>query len=140
MSENFDTSSPFGRAMIGILSVFAQLEREQIKERMTMGRIGAAKLGRWRGGSGVPLGYKYTAGDGGVLKIDEYEASQVKELFSLWNEGISSSAICTRFRSKGYTNNTENGIRRGVPDIISNPYIIESRDTTETFSPDFRRG
>ena len=36
MSENFDTSTPFGRAMIGILSVFAQLEREQIKERMAM--------------------------------------------------------------------------------------------------------
>ena len=32
MSENFDTSTPFGRAMIGILSVFAQLEREQIKD------------------------------------------------------------------------------------------------------------
>ena len=40
MQENFDTSTPFGRAMIGILSVFAQLEREQIKERMSMGRMG----------------------------------------------------------------------------------------------------
>lgn len=43
LSENFDTSTPFGKAMIGILSVFAQLEREQIKERMTMGKIGRAK-------------------------------------------------------------------------------------------------
>ena len=39
MNENFDTTTPFGRAMIGILSVFAQLEREQIKERMAMGHI-----------------------------------------------------------------------------------------------------
>ena len=31
LSENFDTSSPFGKALIGILAVFAQLEREQIK-------------------------------------------------------------------------------------------------------------
>ena len=30
MTENLDTSTPFGRAMIGILSVFAQLESEQI--------------------------------------------------------------------------------------------------------------
>ena len=30
ISENFDTSTPFGRAMIGILSVFAQLEKDQI--------------------------------------------------------------------------------------------------------------
>ena len=28
MTENFDTATPFGKAMIGILSVFAQLERE----------------------------------------------------------------------------------------------------------------
>ena len=40
VSENFDTSTPFGRAMIGILSVFAQLEKDQITERFTMGRIG----------------------------------------------------------------------------------------------------
>ena len=36
VSENFDTSTPFGRAMIGILSVFAQLEKEQITERFMM--------------------------------------------------------------------------------------------------------
>ena len=29
INENFDTSTPFGRAMIGMLSVFAQLERNQ---------------------------------------------------------------------------------------------------------------
>ena len=44
MSENFDTSTPLGRAMIGILSVFAQLEREQIRERMAMGRFKIADL------------------------------------------------------------------------------------------------
>lgn len=43
MQESFDTSTPFGKAMVGILSVFAQLEREQIKERMTLGKIGRAK-------------------------------------------------------------------------------------------------
>ena len=45
MNENFDTSTPFGRAMVGILSVFAQLDRDQITQRMTMGRIGRAKAG-----------------------------------------------------------------------------------------------
>lgn len=33
LNENFDTSTPFGKASIGILAVFAQLEREKIKER-----------------------------------------------------------------------------------------------------------
>jgi site-specific DNA recombinase len=45
MQESFDTATPFGRAMIGILSVFAQLEREQIRERTRMGRIARAKEG-----------------------------------------------------------------------------------------------
>lgn len=34
-TENFDTSSPLGRAMIYIIMVFAQLERETIAERIT---------------------------------------------------------------------------------------------------------
>ena len=50
LNESFDTSTPFGRAMIGILSVFAQLEREQIKERTHTGRIGRAKEGYYHGG------------------------------------------------------------------------------------------
>ena len=67
MTENFDTSTPLGRAMIGILSVFAQLEREQIKERMAMGNIARAASGLWRGGSGAPIGYDYI--DGGLVAV-----------------------------------------------------------------------
>ena len=56
INENFDTSTPFGRAMIGILSVFAQLEKDQITERFTMGRIGRCKAGYYHGGSTIPTG------------------------------------------------------------------------------------
>ena len=57
INENFDTSTPFGRAMIGILSVFAQLEKDQITERFTMGRIGRGKAGYFHGGGNAPTGY-----------------------------------------------------------------------------------
>lgn len=57
--ENFDTSTPLGRAMIGMLSVFAQLEKDQITERFTMGRIARAKNGYYHGGSTAPTGYDY---------------------------------------------------------------------------------
>lgn len=40
MNESFDTGTPFGRAAIGLLATFAQLERENIKERMSMGMKG----------------------------------------------------------------------------------------------------
>ena len=54
INENFDTSTPFGKAMIGMLSVFAQLEKDQITERFTMGRIGRCKAGYFHGGGNAP--------------------------------------------------------------------------------------
>jgi site-specific DNA recombinase len=55
-AEAFDTSTPFGRAMIGILAVFAELERERIRERMKEGKAGRAKEGKYRGGAYYPTG------------------------------------------------------------------------------------
>lgn len=54
--EQFDTSSPMGRAMIYIASVFAQLERETIAERVRDNMLEMAKHGSWTGGR-TPLGY-----------------------------------------------------------------------------------
>lgn len=86
VNENFDTSTPFGRAMIGILSVFAQLEKDQITERFTMGRIGRAKNGYFHGGGNAPTGYDYIDGE---LIINNYEAIQVKDLYNRFLKGYS---------------------------------------------------
>jgi site-specific DNA recombinase len=83
MSENFDTSTPLGRAMVGILSVFAQLEREQIRERMALGRAERAKNGYWHGGGRPPFGYKYSTTDG-LLHVDPVEAEIVKEIYPMF--------------------------------------------------------
>ncbi|QUH28257.1 recombinase family protein [Vallitalea guaymasensis] len=100
MSENFDTSTPFGKAMIGILSVFAQLEKDQITERFTMGRIGRAKNGYYHGGPTAPTGYDYIDGE---LVVNEYEALQVKEVFKRFLDGQSINAI-RKYMSEHYTN------------------------------------
>lgn len=100
LSENFDTSTPFGRAMIGILSVFAQLEREQIKERMMLGRVGRAKEGYFHGGGFVPIGYDYVEGE---LIINEYEAMQVREIYDLFLKNYPVTRIWKIIRKK-YTN------------------------------------
>lgn len=101
MSESFDTSTPFGRAMIGILSVFAQLEREQIKERTKMGKLARAKEGLHHGGKNFPIGYDYVDGR---LAVNEYEAVQVKKIFDWYLEGMSPEQIAERLRAEGYTN------------------------------------
>lgn len=88
--ENFDTGTPFGKAMIGILSVFAQLEKEQITERFTMGRIGRAKCGLYHGGSTAPTGYDYV---NGRLAINEFKAMQIREVFTRFLRGESIHSI-----------------------------------------------
>lgn len=55
-SENFDTSTPMGRAMLHIIMVFAQLERETTAERVKDNYYRRAALGSWPGGP-APYGY-----------------------------------------------------------------------------------
>lgn len=100
MSENFDTTTPFGRAMIGILSVFAQLEKDQITERFTMGRIGRAKNGFYHGGSTIPTGYDYKNGE---LIVNDYEALQVRKVFDLFTNGKSICSI-QKYMSEHFKN------------------------------------
>jgi len=88
--EKFDTSTPFGRATLGMLSVFAQLEKDQITERFTMGRIGRSKAGYYHGGPTAPTGYKYIDG---FLVVDEFKAAQVKEVFDRFLSGYSINSI-----------------------------------------------
>lgn len=118
MQENFDTSTPFGLAMVGILSVFAQLEREQIKERMTMGKIGKAKEGRWTFAGHVPIGYDYIKGNGGKLVVNSYEAEQIRKIFDLYVGGMTMREIA-RYMHEHYTNkydswNSLNNIRQTI--------------------------
>lgn len=97
VSENFDTSTPFGKAMIGILSVFAQLEKDQITERFTMGRIGRSKAGYYHGGSTAPTGYDYLNGE---LIINPYKADQVKQVYRMFLDGKSINAITHEMHQK----------------------------------------
>lgn len=101
MSENFDTSTPFGRAMIGILAVFAQLERENIKERTMIGKEARAKEGKWHGGATEPIGYDYDPATD-LLNINEYEAMQIQELYNLFLKGTPLRTIERTFKEKGY--------------------------------------
>ena len=57
VNEKFDTGTPMGRAMIYIIMVFAQLERETIAERVTDNYYTRIKRGNWPGGP-APYGMK----------------------------------------------------------------------------------
>lgn len=102
ISENFDTSTPFGRAMIGILAVFAQLEREQIKERMMMGKEARVKKGLYHGGGHPPYGYEYVNGQ---IIVKPGEAQTVKRIFDLAAAGNGPLKIRAALDADGLTFN-----------------------------------
>lgn len=83
--EQFDTSTPMGRAMMYIASVFAQLERETAAERIRDNMLQLAKTGRWLGGM-TPTGFEsepitYVDPSGKERKM--YKLSPIKEEFEM---------------------------------------------------------
>jgi site-specific DNA recombinase len=95
LNENFDTTSPYGKAMIGILSVFAQLERENIRERTRMGMYERVKSGLFMGGDGIPFGYDYDSKQG-ILVPNEH-AEDVRQIFDLYLKGYSTTRLAKMF-------------------------------------------
>ena len=121
IQENFDTSTPLGMAMVGMLSTFAQLEREQIKERMALGRKGRTEKGLWRAGSNVPTGYDYIDGH---LIIREDEAEQIRKIFELFLGGMSIHKI-KDYMHAHYTNRYSSWAQASaVSTTLHNPLYI----------------
>lgn len=84
LSENFDTSQAMGMATIGMLSTFAQLERETIKERMMAGKIQAVKSGKNL--NKTPFGY---VKENGKLLKDNKTKDSVEYIFKTMLAGNS---------------------------------------------------
>lgn len=122
-AEAFDTSSSFGRAMVGILAVFAELERERIKERMTDGKEGRAKDGLYKGGGHLPIGYDYDKETGSLIVV-EYEAMQVREAFDLFLDRTPLSTTARILNNKGYRTRYGDWKEQTLRSLLRNPIYI----------------
>ncbi len=89
--ESFNTDTPFGRAMVGILSVFAQLERENIFERTRGGMQKRVEKGYWPGGGRTPYGYDYDTTQG--ILIPNEEAKMVRHIYDRYLAGAGMQEI-----------------------------------------------
>lgn len=94
LNENFDTATPIGRCIVGVLAAFAQMERENIKMRTSMGRAAAIRAGKYTGPC-APFGYKYEFRENGKRELvpDPYYSMIVKEMYSMYNSGASLGEI-----------------------------------------------
>jgi DNA invertase Pin-like site-specific DNA recombinase len=90
VQDKFDTTNASGRLFMDIMQRIAQFESEQMGERVKMGMERKAKHGTGHLGSGHPYGYRY---DNGKLEIEEDEASVVRMIYAMSEEGSSLATI-----------------------------------------------
>ena len=143
--DDFDTTSPSGRAMMMMVSVFAQLERETTAERIRDNMHELAKSGRWLGGT-TPTGYKSTQIVGSVtvdgkerkaykLDIIKEEAEIIKLIFSKFLETNSLTKTDTYLLQNNVTTkNGKNFTRFSIRSILQNPvYMIADQNAWAYF-------
>lgn len=97
-TESFDTSTPMGRAMIGVIGVFAQLERELTSERVFAAMEERAVQGKRT--CHEVLGYDANGKD--TFTINEKEAEYVRFCFSEYLLRKNLSEVAAEASARGY--------------------------------------
>lgn len=139
IKEQFDTGSPMGRAMMYIASVFSQLERETIAERIRDNMHELAKAGRWLGGT-TPTGFE-SEGEEKVtvdgkkkktfkLKLVPQEAEIVRLIYDLFTETNSLTMTeAELMKRRIVTRNGNYFTRFSIKAILQNPvYMIADQE------------
>lgn len=117
ITESLDTNTALGKATIGMLSVFAQLEREMIRERILMGKIARAEKGKPMAWSPnfIPFGYDYV-GNRYVINEDSEIVRSIFEMY-LNGNGIKTIARSLSSKNKKWYHST-------IKIILTNPVYI----------------
>ena len=143
--EQFDTSTPMGRAMMFIISVFSQLERETIAERIRDNMHELAKTGRWLGGN-TPTGFR--SGAVSTITIDGRERKSYqlvpipgeieipKMIYNLYMETDSLTAVeAELLRQRIKTKKGKDFTRFAIKGILQNPvYMAADEDAYHYFT------
>lgn len=98
-NEQFDTSNAMGEAMLKIILVFAELERNMTSERVTAVMLARASNGQWNGGR-VPYGYDYDK-ETGTFSVNEVEASVINMIYDTYERAQSLLVVARTLNEKG---------------------------------------
>lgn len=145
MKENFTPDNPMGKAMMYICSIFAQLERETIAERILDNMHELAKTGRWLGGT-TPTGYESKEINSRIeldgkkrkmhkLEVIKEEADLVRLIFKKFLETKSLTKVDEYLLMNNIkTKNNKNFSRFAIRGILENPvYMSADMDAWEYF-------
>ncbi len=120
-NEQFDTSTAIGEAMLKIILVFAELERNMTSERVTATMLSRAQNGLWNGGR-VPYGYDYDK-ESKTFSINQEEASLVHMMYDLYSKHRSLITVTRALNEDGYASRAGNNWSPiSVFIILTNPF------------------
>jgi site-specific DNA recombinase len=122
VTQTFDTTSAFGKAAIGMVAVFAQLERDQLIERVSDAKKEAARQGRFMGGP-PPFGYIYNP-TAKSLNINEIESEVIRLVYSEYLRGETGyQAIADNLNQRRIPAKKANAWSRStVHKLLTNPF------------------
>lgn len=124
-NEQFDTSSAIGEAMLKIILVFAELERNMTSERVTAVMLSRANNGQWNGGR-VPYGYSYDKTTKEFTPHPE-ERKIIKTIFNKYEQTQSVLHVSRYLNDAGYTTRAgKPWSATGVHKILTNIFYIGS--------------
>lgn len=100
VDDGIDTDTEMGRVWVQLASIFAQVERNAIKERTAKGREALRRAGRWSGET-VHYGYQTVQRDGGwYLEIDPPARDVILSVIDDVSSGRSVQSIADRLTSE----------------------------------------
>ena len=130
--EKFDTGTPIGKAMLMIVMIFAQLERETIQQRVIDAYSSRSKRGFYMGGK-VPYGFrlKETVIDGIRTKMYEpvpKETAIIEQIFSMYAQSQTSFGDIVRWLDERQVKkrNGEPFSRSRIRDLVVNPVYVRA--------------
>lgn len=121
LSESIDTSTAMGALFLTLLSAIAEFEREQITERMQMGKVGRAKSGKAMSWVVPPFGYDYVDGE---YIVNEFESQLVREMFDYYLKTSSVTALVVKLNDEGHIGKDIDWTYRTVKQTLTNPVHI----------------
>ena len=99
LSESIDTSTASGRMFIKIIGIFAEFERENIGERVRLGKERKAREGYTTASRFLSYGYDRDLGER-VQRINETQAAVVRRIFDMYVNQNSSMAQIAKTLNK----------------------------------------
>lgn len=122
-TEKIDTSNAVGRMFVKIIGIFAEFERENLAERVTLGYEQKTREGNYTNCNGV-FGYDYIVGKG-KLKINKNEAEYVRKIYNWYLEGESMLKIAKKLKDLNVpTKRGGHWNQSTIYSILTNPLYI----------------